>query len=141
MVNSNEAWLPESGRTNHAGARACTRGRRSIALSFIRTVTVGPGIAPDLLTPPLKRVAGARGLGRRDCTPLPPVGSSTPPWERTGTSGAGAGSLRRAAAARCRRRDSAAACRRQRRRLEAEQRRVAQADVGVLAHQHLGARR
>jgi hypothetical protein len=39
-------------RTNHA--------RRGIPLSLIRTLTVGSGITPDLLTPPK---AGARGLG------------------------------------------------------------------------------
>jgi hypothetical protein len=47
----------ESGRTGqkpHASARAASN-----PFSSIRTVTVGSGIAPDLLTPP---PAGARGL-------------------------------------------------------------------------------
>ena len=47
------------------------------ALSFIRTVTVGPGIAPGLLTPACSR-PGARGLMRPQ-PPSPPVGNSTPP--------------------------------------------------------------
>lgn len=43
--------------------------------SLIRTVTVGSGIAPDLLTP--SKPKGARGLAatRR----IPPVGTFTPP--------------------------------------------------------------
>jgi hypothetical protein len=40
--------------TRHA--RMCGR----LTFSFIRTMTVGPGIAPDLLTPP--RGGGDRGL-------------------------------------------------------------------------------
>jgi hypothetical protein len=43
--------------------------------SFIRTVTVGSGIEPDLLTPRLE-APGARGL---ELSLLPPVGNSTPP--------------------------------------------------------------
>src|SRR5688572_26821230 len=51
--------LPESGRTKPRQARAhgkkCLRtAPRGIALSFIRTVTVGPGIQPGLLTPRLE---------------------------------------------------------------------------------------
>jgi hypothetical protein len=56
--------------------------------SLIRTVTVGSGIAPDLLTP--RRLLhgseaiddmGARGLtSKRDCAAgIPPVGNLTPP--------------------------------------------------------------
>src|SRR5690606_1490690 len=56
-----------NGRTNDA--------RQGIPLSLIRTVTVGSGISPDLLT--LPKATGARGLG--PCRPSPPVGSSTPP--------------------------------------------------------------
>lgn len=63
------------------GAASKTRrGPGSIPFSSIRTVTVGSGVAPDLLTPPpweLSRAAGARGLMR--FLHLPPVGSSTPP--------------------------------------------------------------
>jgi hypothetical protein len=47
--------------------------------SSIRTVTVGFGIAPNLLTPPIARRALA-GFGDR--SPLPPVGTFTPPRER-----------------------------------------------------------
>jgi hypothetical protein len=36
-----------------------------IAISFIRTVTVGPGFAPGLLTPAVQAPPGARGLPRR----------------------------------------------------------------------------
>jgi hypothetical protein len=46
--------------------------------SSIRTVTVGFGIAPNLLTPPIARRALA-GFGNR--SPLPPVGTFTPPRE------------------------------------------------------------
>lgn len=43
--------------------------------SFIRTVTVGSGIAPDLLTFRVaEALAGSRGMPR-----LPPVGNRTPP--------------------------------------------------------------
>jgi hypothetical protein len=44
--------------------------------SFIRTLTVGFGIAPNLLTL-LRGEEGARGLGLLH--PLPPVGIFTPP--------------------------------------------------------------
>ena len=64
MVSSRMRW-PESGRADtRAGARGGARRRDGIALSFIRTVTVGPGIAPDLLTPRPRADAGARGLLR-----------------------------------------------------------------------------
>ncbi len=46
-----------------------------LSLSSIRTMTVGPGIAPGLLTP--RRTGAARGL--RGLAPLPPVGSFAPP--------------------------------------------------------------
>src|SRR5258708_34135543 len=44
--------------------------------SFIRTLTVGFGIAPNLLTLPRLHEEGARGLG---FAPLPPAGTFTPP--------------------------------------------------------------
>lgn len=53
--------------------------------SHNRTLTVGPGIAPSLLSLPkldvLKVSASARGLSAVTlvATPLPPVGSFTPP--------------------------------------------------------------
>ncbi|GBQ47211.1 hypothetical protein AA18895_0994 [Acetobacter ghanensis DSM 18895] len=43
--------------------------------SFIRTVTVGPGIAPDLLTLPKQALAGLR----QRTASLPPVGNYTLP--------------------------------------------------------------
>jgi hypothetical protein len=48
------------------------------AISFIRTVTVGFGLAPNLLTPP-RHGAGRALAGSCDCSPSPPVGSFTPP--------------------------------------------------------------
>lgn len=45
------------------------------SFSFIRTMTVGSGITPDLLTLRPK-AEGARGLG---VAALPPVGSFAPP--------------------------------------------------------------
>src|SRR5260370_1970419 len=64
---------PESGHTER---RAAMDMRLSRPFSFIRTLTVGFGIAPNLLTLPL-------GEGRRSrawaTSPLPPVGSFTPP--------------------------------------------------------------
>jgi hypothetical protein len=53
--------------------------RQIFPFSSIRTVTVGFGFAPNLLTPPIARRALA-GFG--DCSPSPPVGTSTPPRER-----------------------------------------------------------
>jgi hypothetical protein len=44
--------------------------------SFIRTVTVGSGIGPDLLTS--RRMSGALA-GSFPCGNLPPVGNRTPP--------------------------------------------------------------
>ena len=65
----------ESGHTERRATRK--RGRRN-PFSFIRTLTVGFGIAPNLLTLRLKEAKeeGARGLG---LAPLPPVGSFAPP--------------------------------------------------------------
>src|SRR5690242_13139029 len=52
------------GIRNDVGPRANVRGLRK-PFSFIRTVTVGFGIAPNLLTLLLGREGGARGLGLR----------------------------------------------------------------------------
>ena len=52
------------------------RAKRRKPFSFIRTVTVGFGVAPNLLTLSPFREEGARGLG---LSPLPPVGTFTPP--------------------------------------------------------------
>jgi hypothetical protein len=54
--------------------------RLSRPFSFIRTLTVGFGITPNLLTlfpKEIPREEGARGLGL--IHPLPPVGTFTPP--------------------------------------------------------------
>lgn len=53
--------------------------RQIFPFSSIRTITVGFGIAPNLLTPPIARPAL---VGFRDHSPLPPVGTFTPPRER-----------------------------------------------------------
>lgn len=47
--------------------------------SFIRTVTVGFGIAPNLLTRGFLRKPWRSRAGTRSHAHLPPVGSSTPP--------------------------------------------------------------
>src|SRR6185436_3114286 len=52
------------GIRNDVGPRANARGRRK-PFSFIRTVTVGFGFTPNLLTLLLGRTGGARGLGLR----------------------------------------------------------------------------
>jgi hypothetical protein len=43
--------LPESGRTQRDALPFAAAKRRANALSFIRTVTVGFGLTPNLLTP------------------------------------------------------------------------------------------
>jgi hypothetical protein len=53
--------------------------RQIFPFSSIRTITVGFGIAPNLLTRPIARRALA-GFGDR--SPIPPVGTFTPPRER-----------------------------------------------------------
>ena len=61
------------------GRRAQAHEAEQIAISFIRTVTVGPGIAPGLLTsaPALRQ---HRALaGSRTCARIPPVGNFAPP--------------------------------------------------------------
>lgn len=63
--------------TRNVGAHAeAIRVKRRKPFSFIRTLTVGFGFTPNLLTLPLFREEGARGLG---LSPLPPVGTFTPP--------------------------------------------------------------
>jgi hypothetical protein len=47
--------------------------------SSIRTVTVGSGISPDLLTSPQGHAASARGLPSLFERGLPPVGNCTLP--------------------------------------------------------------
>ncbi|GLR12395.1 hypothetical protein GCM10007907_11850 [Chitinimonas prasina] len=61
----------------------CHGAGHDLSSSLIRTMTVGSGLEPDLLTlhgfdPRDKDGAGARGLGVMDYT-LPPVGNFTPP--------------------------------------------------------------
>jgi hypothetical protein len=71
---------PESGHTERRAAR---KRRLSRPFSFIRTLTVGFGITPNLLT--LYSQDSRKGfLGRRRSrawanSPLPPVGTFTPP--------------------------------------------------------------
>src|SRR5690606_12224584 len=61
------AWRQTpKGRSTHGNGRA----RWS---SFIRTVTVGPGIRPGLLTPHARWHAGARGLVDSSRRALPPT--------------------------------------------------------------------
>jgi len=43
-------------------ARSCSTSVLFRTSSSIRTLTVGPGISPDLLTPACRRMQGARGL-------------------------------------------------------------------------------
>jgi len=78
MVRSKQLQDQNQGARALAGeARASSAS--DIPLSSIRTVTVGFGIAPNLLTPPIDRRALA---GLCDLSPSPPVGTSTPPRER-----------------------------------------------------------
>ena len=62
-----------------AKAQCCNK--RRARFSFIRTVTVGSGIAPDLLT--LQSTKKAPQALAGSCTPvkpqIPPVGSFAPP--------------------------------------------------------------
>ncbi len=50
---------------------------RSSAFSSIRTVTVGSGISPDLLTPCTQGAGPLAGWWRK--SHIPPVGNFTPP--------------------------------------------------------------
>jgi len=69
--------LNQGARERGARTRRCQR--RKHAISFIRTVTVGPGFAPGLLTPPNPRGAQRALAGSRAEARIPPVGSFTPP--------------------------------------------------------------
>ena len=73
MVCLTTLW-PESGR---GGETPQQRGFATAAptLSFIRTVTVGPGISPGLLTP----LAAERALAGSCVVAIPPVGNFAPP--------------------------------------------------------------
>ena len=53
--------------------------RRSRPFSFIRTLTVGFGIAPNLLTLPARGCPKEKALAGLGYLPLPPVGSFAPP--------------------------------------------------------------
>jgi len=68
----------------NVGAHAKASRERRKPFSFIRTVTVGFGFAPNLLTLSLFREKGARGLGR--CRPYRRWGLSPRP-ENIGRSG------------------------------------------------------
>src|SRR5690606_23729707 len=59
------------------------RRRRCIVLAFspVRTLTVGSGISPDLLTPACGRTACGALAGSARNRAIPPVGNSTPPRE------------------------------------------------------------
>jgi len=84
---------PTSGRTQagrpaepplqaRAPTPAARRGSLHHALSFIRTVTVGPGFAPGLLDPgrwPGRALAGWCRYSLALQRPSPPVGSFAPP--------------------------------------------------------------
>ena len=74
---------PELEVTTGAAARTTAPdhdGDTGVPFSSIRTMTVGFGMTPNLLTPPMTS-AGARGL-MRALAQSPPVGISTPPRER-----------------------------------------------------------
>jgi hypothetical protein len=69
-------WDQNQGTRNDTPCAAKLRAA-SRPFSFIRTLTVGFGIAPNLLTlPPLRGKKALAGLGEG---PLPPVGNFTPP--------------------------------------------------------------
>jgi hypothetical protein len=74
-----EVAAKNQGECAHRSAAAHARGKTTcIAISFIRTVTVGFGLTPNLLTPP-QREPGQALAGSCDCSPSPPVGISAPP--------------------------------------------------------------
>ena len=60
-----------------ASARAKSAGQATTHILVHPDDTVGPGIAPDLLTFPALLLESARGL--ESCLSLPPVGNCTPP--------------------------------------------------------------
>jgi len=70
------------GRTRNCAAtppnpQRADQGRSLTSFSFIRTLTVGSGVTPDLLT--LSSLLGSQALAGFEVSPLPPVGSFTPP--------------------------------------------------------------
>ena len=66
--------------TRNVGARAnAIRVERRKPFSFIRTLTVGVGFTPNLLTLPTQRIPGGRRSRAWALPPLPPVGNFTPP--------------------------------------------------------------
>src|ERR1700756_901514 len=67
MVCSRRVVARIRARENAAATRPCNgnAAAHTSRFSFIRTVTVGPGIAPGLLTLRSWRREGARGLPRR----------------------------------------------------------------------------
>jgi hypothetical protein len=67
---------PESGHTERRCPREMIRVKRRKPFSSFRTVTVGFGITPNLLTLPLW---GGRRSRAWALPPLPPVGTFTPP--------------------------------------------------------------
>src|SRR5207247_7843942 len=80
LLATSDSWLSSKDQnqgTRNSGAHAKPREAPQ-PFSSIRTLTVGLGIAPNLLTLFPRKEEGARGLG---LAPLPPVGSFTPPWE------------------------------------------------------------
>jgi len=87
MVCLLKAGFLNQGARNHEATRAPawqgTRVDPHFALSFIRTVTVGFGIAPKSADPGTRRgrqaLAGLCGIPFEKKPPLPPVGNCTPP--------------------------------------------------------------
>jgi hypothetical protein len=74
-----EAAAKNQGECARRPAAAHARGKTvGIAISFIRTVTVGFGLTPNLLTLP-RHEPGQALAGLCDCSPSPPVGIFTPP--------------------------------------------------------------
>jgi hypothetical protein len=71
-------------KNTNQGARkslptACRQEVKTIAISFIRTVTVGPGIQPDLLTLEPAKASHQALAGSCVDAQIPPVGNFTPP--------------------------------------------------------------
>ncbi len=79
MPNHGPAQQSKPAATNaKPGTLAWPAVSRSL---FIRTMTVGPGITPGLLTLPMREELLHRQAlaGLASSTPLPPVGNYTPP--------------------------------------------------------------
>ena len=69
-------------RQTEIGMQQPARGSHdaiSVLSSFIRTVTVGSGISPDLLTPTPVSNQGRALAGSPSQIGIPPVGNFTPP--------------------------------------------------------------